>query len=62
MELINVEWTPTVNKLTVKCCKIFYAPSNYSLVRCPICGKIQYWHETDPHWDDNYTVMDSAIV
>lgn len=63
MELVNVEWTQTVNKLTVKCCGIeFHRPSNFSLVQCPICGKIEYWHGPYPLWDNRYQIMKNMVT
>ena len=62
MELIDVKWTLTVNYLKIKCCEEFWVPSNYSLVKCQVCGKIEYWHGANQMWDNRYKIMKNMVI
>lgn len=62
MRMIDVYWTPIVNRITVVCdCgQVFTWPTSISVVECYSCGKQELWHPTGPvkpgsKWD--YPVM-----
>ena len=50
MQLRDVRWASSVNRLTVACdCgAVLDHPSNVSLVVCPMCGRYELWHSVDP--------------
>ncbi len=70
MILLEVYWTEKVNMLVIKCeceCKFHY-PSSYSLVSCPQCSYIEYWHDFDPKggpndeiYSTNYKIMENNV-
>lgn len=64
MKLVDVYWSSPVNRLKVQCnCGILLdAPSNVSVVKCPLCQKEELWHSVDPAegiW--NMPVMEHAL-
>ena len=50
MTLMDVMWALPVNVISVVCdCGHgFIHPTNYSLARCPRCGRAELWHSVDP--------------
>lgn len=50
MTIIDVYWTPQVNRLVIRCeCgAVFDHPAWYSIHICPRCAKKQIWHGGDP--------------
>jgi hypothetical protein len=50
MKLVDVYWTPRVNRLVVTCdCgNAIDHPSNYSMVVCNVCRRAELWHSIDP--------------
>lgn len=53
MTVIDVEWTPFLNVLSIKCdCGLTWRMwANVSVIRCPNCGRLERWHGIDPEFE-----------